>query len=477
VINGDNAYTVLPILAYNNFYNPEGDNYIDISPGPSDISDVPEYISPTNHHLLTGSPCIDEIPSSEESDTNITDDLDGNQRPSPTDGDYDMGCYEFQQGTPPVDNRPATPTNESPADYEVLADTTTSVTLEGRSFSDPDGNTHASTEWRVRREDRGVYNCDDYDASFNATYTSGAGLTSHDVLGIVPGMQYVWQVKYQNSNGIWSLWSEKYRFMVGTSASDNSVQIQGNTDVASYRMVSFPLWPGNPDCSAFFSNELGGSYDTTQLRLGTYMAQTGSYLECGSNMTIKPGRSYWFLSRNDMDIDVSGVPVATGLDIEVGLQYGDSGGWNMIACPNNANYNWLSVEVLVSDGSGGTTFGPTPVSDLTDDNLYIDTSLWRWEDGSYLDDTQTLEHHEGYWVNARAENVYLRFRSDLAIADSGQQRTVFSAYAKAFTKIKKWIAGVIDTRHAVASDETPPLPPGVHDEPETKSCFIKTACY
>lgn len=470
-----------PVIDYNLLFDHTESNYDGITGGSNDIinQDDPLYEDPSAHdyNLQSASPCIDAIPSS-EADISITDDLDENQRPSPTNGDYDMGCYEFQQETPPADNQPATPTNEYPPDYYGgFPDTTTSVTLESSAFSDPNGNTHTSTEWLVRREDRGVYNCDDYDATFNATYTSDPGLTSHEVLGLVSGMQYVWKVRYQNSNEIWSLWSEEYRFTVGTSAQDSSVQLIGSTDVASYRMVSFPLWPGNPDCSAFFSNELGGSYDTTQLRLGTYMAQTGSYLECSSDMTIKPGRSYWFLSKNDMDIGASGIPVATGLDVEIGLQYNEStgNGWNMIACPNNANYNWLSVEVLVSDGSGGTIFGPTPVSDLTDDNLYIDTSLWRWEDGSYLDDTQTLEHHEGYWVNARAENVYLRFRSDLTIADSGQQRTVFSAYAKAFTKIKKWIAGVIDTRHAVASDETPPLPPGVHDEPETKSCFIHTA--
>ena len=359
----------------------------------------------------------------------------------------------------------------SPTDYEVFPDTTASVTLEGSPFSDPDGNTHAETEWRVKREDRGVYNCDDYDASFNAAYTSGTGLTSHDIAGLAGGMQYVWQVRYRNSNGDWSRWSEEYRFSIGTSAEDNSVELAGGTNLASYKMVSFPLWPDDNLCLTFFEDELGGSYDTTQLRLGTYDAETGTYVECGSGMTIKPGRSYWFLSRNDMGVDVNGIPVATGLDVEVGLQYNtDTGnGWNMIACPNNADYDWASVEVLIPDAIGGTTFGPTPISDLADDNPYIDVRLWQWKNGSYLDDTLTLNHHEGYWVNARTENVYLKFRADMAITDSGPNPTMLS---RTFTRIKRWIAAAVTTRHAVASAETPPLPPGAHDEPEAKSCFI-----
>jgi parallel beta helix pectate lyase-like protein len=465
--NGGNT----PIVDFNYFFGNTLGNYSgDIIAGSNNITDQgdPLYADEDNHdyHLQNESLSIDTIPSTETSD-DVEIDLEYNSRTFPK----DMGCYEFQQGTPPANNLPATPTNESPSNFAVFADDTTSVTLESSAFSDPSDDTHTSTEWRVKREDRGVYNCDDYDASFNATYSTNPGLTSHSVSGLDSGMQYVWQVRYQNSNEIWSLWSLEYRFTVGTSAQDSSVQIEGGTDVASYRMVSFPLWPDNPACSAFFRNELAGAYNTTQLRLGTYNAETGSYLECGSNMTIKPGTSYWFLSRNDMDIDVSGIPVATGLDIDVGLDYNEStgNGWNMIACPNDADYDWSSVQVLVPDGSGGTIFGPTDISLLSNDNGYIDTRLWRWEDGSYFDDTQTMVHHEGYWVNTRAENVYLRFRADIAIADSGSNRTMVS---KAFTRIKRWVAAIIDTRHAVASGETPPLPPGVHDEPETKNCFI-----
>ncbi|MBW2220294.1 MAG: hypothetical protein JRF40_12515, partial [Deltaproteobacteria bacterium] len=224
--------------------------------------------------------------------------------------------------------------------------------------------------------------------------------------------------------------------------------------------------------------------DTTQLRLGTYTVQTGGYIECNDGMPIIPGRSYWFLSRNNLDVDVSGIQVATDLDVEIALQYNTTSGngWNMIACPNAVDYDWSSVQVLVPDGSGGTTFGPTDISDLPEDNSYIDIQLWRWENGAYQDDTQTMTHHEGYWVNARTENIYLRFRADMAIADSGQNRTVFAkALYRAKNRIKnqakKWFAAITDIRQAVASGETPPLPPGVHDEPETEKsgCFINVA--
>ena len=145
-------------------------------------------------------------------------------------------------------------------------------------------------------------------------------------------------------------------------------------------MISFPLWPDDAICTTFFNDALDGSYDTTQLRLGTYAVETENYVECGDNLTIKPGRSYWFLSRNNMDVDVSGIQVATDLDVEIALQYNTTSGngWNMIACPNAADYDWSSVQVLVPDGSGGTTFGPTDISSLPEDNSYIDIHLWRW---------------------------------------------------------------------------------------------------
>ncbi|MEW6620220.1 MAG: right-handed parallel beta-helix repeat-containing protein [bacterium] len=86
-----------PTMNYNDIWNNSSGNYGNCSPGPNDISLDPQFISLTDFHFQSNSPCIDF--GSNTAIGTITTDKDGN--PRIVNGIVDMGAYEFQ-GTPTV---------------------------------------------------------------------------------------------------------------------------------------------------------------------------------------------------------------------------------------------------------------------------------------------------------------------------------------------------------------------------------------
>jgi len=304
---------------------------------------------------------------------------------------------------------PDIPTAVSPANELIFAEGP--VTLKTSPFSDPDGDTHLQTHWLVKRADS-VYYRSDYDPSFDQLMTA-VSLTEHTVSGLEPGLKYVWKAGYVDSGSGDTSWSQEYTFKIGTSQVDSSVWIEPGTEAPDFKMVSFIQWPDDPVSTSVFGDEMGESYGQ-DFRMGTYdpTSSSGGYVEYGSNLIIEPGRAYWFLARDGLDITVNGVPVSEIHNIELGLLYNASNenGWNMIACPNNADYCWADVEVVEYDDKGNILYGPTAISELGDPNDYIDKRLWAWENGAYYSDTfLKMKKHEGYWVKVKKANVFLRF--------------------------------------------------------------------
>jgi hypothetical protein len=208
----------------------------------------------------------------------------------------------------------------------------------------------------------------------------------------------------------------------------------------------------------------------------------GGYVEYGSSLKIEPGKAYWFLARDGLPITVNGIPVSLDYDIDIGLLYNasDENGWNMIGCPNAANYNWDDVQVIeYNPNDGSIVFGPTAISVLPDTNEYIDKRLWCWESGEYYSDATLMEKYEGYWVEAKKPNVFLRFRVSVQIASISNPQTMF---ARLLSNGKRWMKRWIFTPQvAIAdSDDSPPRPMGDFSTVSPKSvggCFIATAVY
>ena len=386
----------------------------------------------------------------------------------------------FTVEAPPAGNVPPdVPPVVGPTDESVDPDGT--VTLATGTFADPDGDTHAQTQWVIRRADRPYHA--DTNPAFEATVTDGS-LTEYTVSGLDAGLKYAWKAAYTDTGSGQATWSPESSFKVGTSVANGDIRIPPGDVAADFRMVSLMHWPDDPAAESVLGDELGGTYDTRRFRIGTYdpLKDGGAYREYGEGLEMEPGRAYWIFARQGLDLTVNGVPVSPDHDIEVALQYNPESldGWNMIGPPNNKTYDWSAVQVLAYDADGRIVFGPTDISDLDEPNLYIDTRLWQWTGGDYASDTLQMVPGEGYWVQAFQSNVYLRFRGGL-VAQAPESPD--SSFADLLSG-KSWMDGILPApATAIASSgDTPPDPiSGFSDEPitlstgsseEGGSCFI-----
>ncbi len=136
--------------------------------------------------------------------------------------------------TIPSSNRPpAQPANLSPA----AGSTGTSLTpvLSASAFSDPDtGDTHMASQWQIRT---GSYSSPAFDS-----IASGAQLTA---ITVSPGnlqgsTTYYWHVRYQESHGIWSAWSEETSFTTAAPPArpGNTAPAAGATGVSPTLVLS-----------------------------------------------------------------------------------------------------------------------------------------------------------------------------------------------------------------------------------------------
>jgi parallel beta-helix repeat protein len=234
-----------------------------------------------------------------------------------------------------------------------------------------------------------------------------------------------------------------------------TIPIPPGIEVADYRMISFTVVPPDPGCVTVFGDEMGGIYDEDNFRIGAYDPTISGYVDCGGGLVIEPGRAYWVLARNAVDFTVNGIPASMS-NTEVELLSGD--GWNQIASPNDANYPWDDVKVLEYDSEGCVVSGPTAISDLSVNNDLIDTRLWRWDAGTYYDDTATMVKGEGYWVKAKKENVFLRFDQEVQI-ELAQHSNPGIMFASVWNKAKRWVKKCFAPETAIAdSGDSPPMP-------------------
>jgi GH18 family chitinase len=98
---------------------------------------------------------------------------------------------------------PATPTNSSPANN--ASNVATNATLNSSAFTDIDsGDTHAASQWIIRRlSDNAVV----FDSGSDAT-----NKTSVAASGLDYSTAYSWQVRYQDNHGAWSSYSAATAF-------------------------------------------------------------------------------------------------------------------------------------------------------------------------------------------------------------------------------------------------------------------------
>jgi hypothetical protein len=239
--------------------------------------------------------------------------------------------------------------------------------------------------------------------------------------------------------------------------------VAAGSALVNFGMISIVHWPDDPSPEAVFNIH----YDPRYYRIGTYDPELGAYLEIDDGLEIEPGRSYWMLAREGLQVNFNGIPVSKLHDIEVCLHYNpESGnGWNMIAPPNEANYAWGDVLVGVWNEDTDEFIEPVAIASLTDDTI-IDRSIWEWQAGSYVPyqntDDFVLQPYKGYWVKAVKTGAYLVFPEYAQTAQSQASSMVASSSARGT---------------AAEDGGSPPMPMGALTEDTTENifsgCFIE----
>ncbi len=374
---------------------------------------------------------------------------------------------------------PYEPVILEPADCNVV-EYGKPVKLMASVYSHPEGSAHYLSHWQIRRvEMKKPF----YEA------TSEIDLLIHDVDGdLKEGLRYAWRVGFQDIDSGQIAWSEEKTFVVGEKSHQNgALPVEAGRSITDYKMVSFAHWPENACSRKVFGPLLNPNHRKNDYRILAYDANSdwrpsprwdGGYRNYG-DFEVVPGRAYWILSRHGMDLEREGVPVTTTEDIFVELDYNPSNddGWTMIAVPNDAEYYWGNVEIVVHDDEGEILHGPIPVRQLAEDNPYIDTRLWEWQrrpDASYeVQDSVRfrMQPHGGYWARARAENVSLCFPYDMQVSWANPKAMMNGWFHAGI----EWIDEYIMPRPAYANFDTarqegPPMPAaGLEETPDSDS--------
>lgn len=345
------------------------------------------------------------------------------------------------------------------------------VTLRSGLYTDPENDPHVRSWWQV-------FLFGSSEIAYEIRTESD--LTAHTIPGLAPGVKYTWRVAYQDAGSGEYTWSETETFIVGTPAVDENIPpVDPGTMIGDYRMVSFVSWLVPSSAESVFGPLLPEGYDPTLLRIGTYDPILGGYREY-PDFSVEPGRSYWFLAREGMDLSVEGIPVSTGVDfcITLGFNPANEDGWNMIAPPNARSYAWGDLVVTAADGAGNPV--SMPVALLTPDNPYIDVRIWEWNAGDYdASDAPgfVLEAYNGYWVRAKQAGVSLCFPADAPVA----MRAVDAEDRNdsLILLVSAWLAGLLpdtDTAHAEVNHDKPPMPMSALEDGVggSQGCFIET---
>ena len=389
-------------LDYNDVWNNTTANYNLVAPhnpGANDISEDPLYGSYT---LQEASPCIDVIPDS--AGDNVTIDFDGNTRPQGIGGD--MGCYETGSYQPK---------------------------LTVATYPD-DGGGVVSTPEGIDCPDEACKEFFDPDDTVTLTATPAAGNRfDHWEKGLT-GV---------NNPGSLVMGEEDVTVIAVFTPESHTRNIPAGTEAGDYVLYSVPMSPDDTSPEGFFGLD-ADNYDTNQHRIGRWSPTAGAYKEFPWVGSVLPGRAYWLLMADGMDLTASGQSPELVDDPLHGLpscKVQVYKGWNMIGNP---------FQYPISLSNAVASFGGTNKELLSATDYYV------WNGTAYQTAT-SLGISEGGWVKASADG-YVYFQA----------------------VVHETSADIPDTRADVAADsDLPPNPPGVEDTTDTSSggggggCFIQ----
>ena len=209
-----------------------------------------------------------------------TDYAEANDDPDTIVNENQTNGYESWYANVVSDNqRPQTPTNQSPADGAT--DVALSPTLTADAFSDPDGDEHSNSQWQV---DIATH---DFSTPVFDSGADSTNLTSITVSGLSPNTYYKWRVRYQDSFGYWSEYSNPTVFSTTVPQTEGTLTIAFNKGL---NMISLPNRPDTPYTAKSFAEKIG---DVTLLI--RYADKFESYLpgyDTDDGFSIEGGQGY-----------------------------------------------------------------------------------------------------------------------------------------------------------------------------------------
>ena len=284
-----------------------------------------------------------------------------------------------------------------------------------------------------------------------------------------------------------------------------SQRVQGGTTQSAYVMVSSPLFPYNPenpedvsvlDPLTHLQDDLG-AYDRDVWRFFRWdpsriparydeypfsvfdweelffrskysskdTVEDLCYFMGGIGGYMVPGNSFWLISKETKNVDITGQLYPTFIPYLIFLYPG----WNQIGTPFDFDVDFDTVWVAWIAVSGEEILDADLIFDATSlENTYTSRTLWKYANGSYSA-TSVMRPGEGYWLKNRTNGYALLVvnpvRTTISEAYRAPLERTLTLYAKA------------------SGEEEPPPPPGAID-PESddggsggSGCFIATASF
>jgi Leucine-rich repeat (LRR) protein/photosystem II stability/assembly factor-like uncharacterized protein len=301
---------------------------------------------------------------------------------------------------------PLEPVVNYPQNWKIY-DTQT-MYFELMPYKDPDNDPHVMTKWFISRADR-PYNCAGMFSS-NCAESNASYLTTYIRNNLIENMQYVWNAAYSDKKSKNLAYSDLHRFTIGESTKIDPVEISPGLEQKDFKMISIPMWLEKGLASRVLKESLKTGYDTRYVKIGRFDPTSNKYIQYHDAMLMLPGMAFWILSRNGLEIPVQGVHVTVREDVDVPLVYSDESGWNMIGSPTQMRYNWGKIAVIVYNDDNMIVESRT-IAQWISDNPYVNPRIVRWNNGKYEESNSKgiIEPFQGYWVEAKQANVWLRF--------------------------------------------------------------------
>jgi hypothetical protein len=171
--------------------------------------------------------------------------------------------------------KPATPTNTSPEDSANISDST--PTLESSAFSDPNGDSHAASQWQVTTVS-GDYGSPIFDSGEDTT--NKTSITVSPALAF--GDTYYWHVRHKDNKGAWSDYSAQTSFNLLNTPPDTPTNTTPSNGATNQLLTPTLV------ASAFNDSNPGQTHTASQWQVTTVSGDYGSPIfDSGEDTTNK----------------------------------------------------------------------------------------------------------------------------------------------------------------------------------------------